>query len=83
MSPVKLNWLRVRVKQAYTEWPSMGEVRAIFCTRFPPADGINAELAPDSPVARQIEFSAIERAEEQKRLPAPAAIKQLAEAKKL
>ncbi len=79
----QLQWLQQRVLAAYAEWPGIAEIRAVFCTRFTPADGRNAELATNSPIARDIEFSLIERAEEQKRLPAPAAIKQLAEAKKL
>lgn len=79
----QIQWLQQRVTGAYAEWPGIAEIRAVFCTRFPPADGRNAELSGGSPLAREIEYSAIERAEEQKRLAAPPAMKQLAEAKKL
>ena len=56
-------WLVNRMLSAYNEWPGPQEMRACFCCRFRPADGVNAysekfggDLAPwppDPTVPRQ------------------------------
>lgn len=33
-------WLARRLSQLFTEWPGMKELRAIFCSKFMPQDGI-------------------------------------------
>src|SRR5262249_16361475 len=38
----KVRWLVKRVRPMYAEWPGEYEVRACFCSRYAPKDGINA-----------------------------------------
>ncbi len=55
-------WLARRVTALYSEWPGTREVRAVFCGKYRPVDGIEAESAiylegipaEPKPVARQI-----------------------------
>lgn len=54
-------WLVSRALQLYSEWPGVHELRACFCNRFNPRDGINAystvypDGLPPSPDAKLIE----------------------------
>ncbi len=55
-------WLAKRVLAIYNEWPGPQEIRATFCGRFRPSDGINAYsqvyqdgLPPDPEAAPRIE----------------------------
>jgi len=43
-SDERLEWLRGAVL-GLNEWPGPGEIRGIYCTRFKPADGIEAYSA--------------------------------------
>jgi hypothetical protein len=45
----QLRWLVARVAQLFPEWPGMLEVRAVFCTRYRSADGVEAALGTSSP----------------------------------
>lgn len=45
----QVRWLVGRLPQLYTDWPGMLEVRAVFCTKFKPRDGIEAALGTESP----------------------------------
>jgi hypothetical protein len=36
-------WLARRVTQLYNEWPGPVELRAVFCSRFRPRDGVEAD----------------------------------------
>ena len=59
-------WLVEVLPTIYTEWPAAKELRAVFCMKFKPADGIEAvsevypngltveELNPGRPTPRQI-----------------------------
>lgn len=38
----KVKWLVKRMKQLYRKWPGELEMRACFCSRFKPKDGIEA-----------------------------------------
>jgi len=38
----QIEWLVRRVRNLYSEWPGIHELRAVFCSRFKPKDGINA-----------------------------------------
>jgi len=38
----KLTWLAKRIVALYAEWPGIREVRAVYCSKFKPLDGINA-----------------------------------------
>lgn len=39
-------WLGYRIVQLYPkQWPGIAELRACFCKRFPPADGVQVESA--------------------------------------
>lgn len=38
----QVQWLVKRVRNLYAEWPGVHELRAVFCSRFKPKDGINA-----------------------------------------
>ena len=35
-----LNWLVRRALQVYSRWPGIAELRALYCSRFKPRDGI-------------------------------------------
>lgn len=35
-------WLAKRMRQLYTKWPGVPEMRAVFCAKFKPRDGIEA-----------------------------------------
>lgn len=39
------DWLGKRMLKLFTEWPGPRELRAVFCARFKPADGIEADSA--------------------------------------
>jgi len=41
----QIEWTVRRVRNLYSEWPGIHEVRAVFCSRFKPRDGINAYSA--------------------------------------
>jgi hypothetical protein len=45
----QVEWLVSRVADLYTEWPGILEIRAVFCTRFKPRDGVEAVLGAGSP----------------------------------
>jgi hypothetical protein len=36
----QIRWLVKRLPKLFTEWPAMHEVRAVFCSKFRPKDGI-------------------------------------------
>ncbi len=38
----QIEWAVRRVRNLYSEWPGIHELRAVFCSRFKPRDGINA-----------------------------------------
>ncbi len=38
----QVRWLVKRVRTLYAEWPGEHELRAAFCSRYRPKDGINA-----------------------------------------
>jgi hypothetical protein len=40
-----LEWLAKRAPNVYTEWPGLRELRALLCSRFKPADGIDIDSA--------------------------------------
>jgi hypothetical protein len=39
----RLEWLVAQLVNRVGEWPGSAEVRGIFCTRFKPADGVEAD----------------------------------------
>ena len=41
----RLKWLVRRVLQLYTEWPGITEIRAVYCARYHPADGVECYSA--------------------------------------
>lgn len=45
----QLRWLIGRLPKLFTEWPGILEVRAVFCTKFKPRDGVEAALGTGSP----------------------------------
>jgi hypothetical protein len=38
----QLDWLVARALKMYTRWPGVGEIRALYCSRFKPKDGVEA-----------------------------------------
>jgi hypothetical protein len=38
----QVKWLVKRMLSLYAEWPGPGEMRAVFCNRYKPKDGISA-----------------------------------------
>lgn len=43
----QIDWLVKRTLSLYNEWPGPQTLRAIFCRRFKPADGIEANVSVD------------------------------------
>ena len=41
----QLDWLVERALKLYTRWPGVGEIRAVYCSRFKPKDGVEAYSA--------------------------------------
>ena len=41
-SDAEILWLARRLPQLYNEWPGALEMRAVFCSRFRPRDGVEA-----------------------------------------
>jgi hypothetical protein len=41
----QLDWLSRRVLQLHPEWPGPYEIRAVFCSRYKPKDGVEADSA--------------------------------------
>ena len=39
-TPENLEWFRVTLRDHVSEWPGLGEIRAIYCSSKRPADGI-------------------------------------------
>jgi hypothetical protein len=39
-SQEQLDWLVNRALKLYTKWPGVAELRALYCSRWPPRDGI-------------------------------------------
>jgi hypothetical protein len=62
----QLDWLIERALKLYTRWPGVGEIRALYCSRFKPKDGVEAyseiyqggfpheSPAPKAPPAREV-----------------------------
>ena len=38
----QLEWLVERALKLYSRWPGVGELRALYCSRFKPRDGVEA-----------------------------------------
>lgn len=55
----QLRWLVDTVTSNYDEWPGPKTIRAVWCTEFKPADGVEADLPPGS-LAAKLEQKAIE-----------------------
>lgn len=51
---VQLDWLARTIRDHYDEFPGTRTLRAIFCTRFRPADGVEVDLTA-GPIALAIE----------------------------
>lgn len=67
----RLHWLTQAMLTHYNEWPGPETLRAVYCTRFKPADGIERDLTSGS-LAEEIERRAIEGHADMKILPEPA-----------
>lgn len=48
-------WLGRKVANSYARWPGLLAVRAVWCSRYPPADGNEASLGCDDPVGAEIQ----------------------------
>lgn len=64
----QVRWLAKRMPQLYNEWPGALEMRAVFCSKFKPRDGIEAY----SRDPRYLEGIPSERERQTPALPAPA-----------
>jgi hypothetical protein len=36
----QLDWLVARALKLYTKWPGVAELRALYCSKWPPRDGV-------------------------------------------
>lgn len=53
-TPDAIIWLGRKIANSYTKWPGLLTVRAVWCSRYPPADGNEASLGCDDPVGSEI-----------------------------
>jgi hypothetical protein len=44
-SDAHAEWLAVRAIQVFNQWPGYAELRAVYCKRFKPCDGVQADSA--------------------------------------
>lgn len=86
-SDAQAMWLARRMSQVFAEWPGLTEMRALFCKRFRPADGleVTSQIFPSGFPSEQelgelhIEglpvarkpLAIVPKSDEMKRLPAP------------
>lgn len=70
-APEQVAWLAKTVVDNYNDWPGPHAMRAVFCTRYKPADGVEADLT-EGLLASKIEARAIAAHQEHKALPLPA-----------
>jgi len=73
----QVRWLVKRTISLHNEWPGPVELRAVFCSKFIPADGINAysSVHPDGiPSEREQTYQGIEGSRPVYALPAGAAV---------
>lgn len=74
-TPEQLDWLVNALIDEVGEWPGPKEVRGIFCTRFPPKDGVetDAEHSKFSPIAMEARQLLAEPPKVDRKLLGPAA----------
>lgn len=41
----QLRWLIARVLKLYNQWPGLSEIRAVYCSKFRPRDGVEVYSA--------------------------------------
>ncbi len=51
-TPQQLTWLCDKLIDQVGFYPGTEQIRAVFCTRFKPLDGIEANVLPDLPIYR-------------------------------
>lgn len=80
-TPAQVAELSRRVLAHYNEWPGPLELRGVFCTFAPPADGVEAGVTGIGRLEAAIEQRALDVHEERKRLGAGAGLRLLPKGK--
>jgi len=68
----QMNWYVGTVINNFDEWPGPVTLRGVFCVKYKPRDGVEADLPPCR-LASKIEERALLTHEEKKQIPLPAA----------
>ena len=66
----QVDWLAAEMITRFNEWPGPQALRALFCTRFKPADGKEENFPQNHRISQEAEARAIEQSDEFKRLDA-------------
>lgn len=78
-TPEQLDWLVMQMIDRVPEWPGPMELRAVFCTKFKPRDGIEADsrLAGFTPADSENQYLFDEEDRKRAELDAPRISKEL------
>ena len=79
----QVDWLAAEMIRRFNEWPGPQALRALFCTRFKPADRKEENFPTNHRICQESEMRAIEQSDSFKRLDAerPMDVRLLAERK--
>jgi hypothetical protein len=66
----QVDWLAAEMITRFNEWPGPQALRALFCTRFRPADGKEENFPQNHRISQEAEARAIEQSDGFKRLDA-------------
>jgi len=66
----QVDWLAVEMVTRFNDWPGPQALRALFCTKFKPADGKEENFAQNHRISQEAEMRAIEQSDGFKRLDA-------------
>lgn len=77
----QVDWLAAEMITRFNEWPGPQALRALFCTRFRPADGKEENFPQNHRISQEAEMRAIEQSDNFKRLDAgsPMRLKQISQ----
>jgi hypothetical protein len=66
----QVDWLAAEMVTRFNEWPGPQNLRALFCTRFKPADGGEENFPQNHRISQEAEMRAIDQSDNFKRLDA-------------
>ncbi len=67
----QVTWLAQAMVAKFNDWPGPQHMRALFCTRYKPADGLEASFPSGHHITIEMEQRSLQAHGEVKHLPAP------------